>query len=257
MLPESCPKCGAAVHPPPNATRVECRYCNHVMQDEAPPAPPPSAGPPQVIVVHHTDNAPVVYSTASMWTRYWIQMAVVFGIVFLSGGGWFFRRMRSSMSSIDLGGAASFGGWDGQSPFLCGGNDSIDISGVNANFGAGAAMTVSGNCHVTCRDCNLRAPVGVEADGNGQVTFVNGTITGTESSFVAGGNATINVTGNARVSGPYRQTANGRVLGVSQPPAARPNVAPAAVPPPPVPPRLPPRPGLAPHGPPFPPPRHY
>jgi hypothetical protein len=221
------------------------------MQAPPPAPPPPPAGMPQVVIVRQ----PVVYGGTSVWAGYWVRLAIVFVIVFLSGGGFWFRHWRRSMMA-DMGSAAGFG-WDGRNPFMCTGNDQIDVSGINASFSAGSAVTVSGNCHMTCRDCTLRAPIAVEVDGNGQVTLVNGTITGTDTSLVASGNGSINVTGNAHVTGPYRQSANGKVLGVNLPPMHPGIVAappPAAPPPPHV---LPPmHPGMVPPHPVPPPPHH-
>jgi hypothetical protein len=228
MTPLACPGCGAAVTAPPNATQYQCQYCKHTIQLEAPKpaAPPPAAQAPAVIVVHHNHNdaSPVIYSGGSAWGTYWtIRLAIFVIVMICSAGGWGFRRWHGHGVAADLSGASV--GWDGTSPLSCGGNDEYDVSGVTASFTAGQAILASGNCHVTCRDCNLKAPVAVEASGNGNVQLINGVITGTTTSLNATGNGTINVLGNAKVNGPFHQSANGTVSGVTAP-------APAATPPP-------------------------
>jgi hypothetical protein len=111
--------------------------------------------------------------------------------------------------------------WDGSTPLTCGGNDELEVEGVTATFAMGSAIVATGNCHVTCRSCALNAPVAVRADGNGQVTLVNGSVTGADASLAASGNGTINVTGNAQVVGPTRQSGNGTVNGVAPASASR------------------------------------
>ncbi len=227
MNPLACPGCGAAVKAPPNTPQYQCPYCQHTIQLEAPKPPPAAAQPqaPHVIVVHHNDSSPIVYTGGSAFGTYWtIRLALFFVVMVLSAGGWGLRRWRHAM--VDSVGAL---GWDGTTPLTCGGNDQIDVSGVTASFSAGSAIIASGNCHVSCTNCTLKAPVAVEADGNGEVKLINGTITGTVTSLNATGNGNIDVLGNATVVGPYHQSANGRVTGVT-PPAAATAAAVAATP---------------------------
>ena len=234
MTPDNCPKCGAAVKAEPNAASYTCPYCKHTLQLEvAKPAPPPGYGPPpaggygpppQVIVFHNNSSpTPIVYSGGSGFGAYWtFRLIVAVVVISISGGGWLIRRFVRGSTGVGL--AGDLGGWDGTSPLMCGGNDQIDVSGINATFTSGSAILAGGNCHVTCRDCTLKAPVGVEAGGNAQVTIMNGSVPGTDAALSAGGNATINVLGNATVVGTTRKGGNASVTGVTaaQPAAVAP-----------------------------------
>jgi hypothetical protein len=237
MTPLACPGCGAAVKAPPNAAQYQCPYCQHTMQLEA-PKPPPAAAPaqgqsPHVIVVHHNQSdygSPVIYTGGGAWGTYWmIRMGIFVVVMICSAGGWGFRRWRGAHVASDIGDLGAGAGWDGTTPLSCGGNDQFDVTGITASFTAGTAISASGNCHVSCTNCSLKAPVAVEASGNGEVKLINGNITGTQSSLNATGNGNIYVLGNASVVGPFHQSGNGKVTGVT-PPAAPPPVAAAAQP---------------------------
>lgn len=226
MTPDNCPKCGAAVKAEPNAASYTCPYCKHTLQLEvARPAPAPAAQAPQVIVFHHNSNpTPIVYTGGSAFGAYWTFRLIVAAVIIMcSGGGWLVRRFVRGSTGVGL--AGDLGGWDGSSPLMCGGNEEIDVSGVTATFSSGSAILAGGNCHVTCRNCTLKAPVGVEAGGNAQVTLMSGTVTGTDAALSAGANATINVLGNATVVGTTRKSGiNATITGVTtaQPAAATP-----------------------------------
>jgi hypothetical protein len=228
MTPSNCPQCGAAIKAEPSATQYTCPYCQHSIQLQAPPPAAPAAatgGPPHVIVVHHNDSSPVIYTGGSAWGTYWtIRLAVFVVVMILSAGGYGFRRWRGR--GLVTGPTSGDAFWDGTSPLTCGGNDSYDISGVNASFTAGSTIIASGNCNVTCRNCTLKAPVAVEADGNGDVKLIGGSVTGTQMALNATGNGTIEVLGNATITGTTHQSANGKVTGVApQAAAAAPNAA--------------------------------
>jgi len=142
---------------------------------------------------------------------YWVLrlgIAVVFLV--MGSGGWAWHRLRGDVDDDDF--------WNGSEPLACDGNDEIDVRGVKATFTAGAALIASGNCHVTCKDCALKAPIAVQASGNAQVVLVNGSAEGTEASISASDNARVEVRGNATIVGSTKQVANARVVGV--PPTA-------------------------------------
>jgi DNA-directed RNA polymerase subunit RPC12/RpoP len=222
MSPSNCPQCGAAIKAEPNATQYTCPYCQHSIQMQAPPPPPAAhaaAAAPQVIVVHHNTSSPVIYTGGGAWGTYWtIRLALFVVVMILSAAGYGVRRWRGR--GLVTGPNMGDGLWDGTSPLTCGGNDSYDVTGINASFTAGSAIIASGNCNVTCRNCTLKAPVAVEADGNGDVKLIGGSVTGTQMACNATANGTIEVLGNATITGATHQSGNGKVTGVTQQAAA-------------------------------------
>jgi hypothetical protein len=243
MQPVKCPQCGAPANVPPGVPQFQCTYCQQVFATGMAPPPPapfgtgqhPQVQQPHIIVIgpghhfhddddddHHVRHTTNVASSVS-WV---IWLVVMIAVVLAAGGGgaayWFSGR-SSAISSLV---------WDGKSPFECGGNDNISVKGVTAEFSAGTAVTVNGNCHFTCTDCTIRAPIAVEAGGNGVVMIVNGTIEGTELLAQAAGNARVNVAGNVKASGAVKQSGNARV---SAPKSAASASAPAPTAAPPVP----------------------
>jgi hypothetical protein len=129
------------------------------------------------------------------------------GITLIVAGIIAFTSMRG-MS----GGGLSLGGWNGSGPLTCGGNDSYDLSGISATFAGGSAINVGGNCHVTCRGCNLKAPVVIAAGGNAQIDLIDTHIEGTDSAIVAGGNAQVRMIGSSTIIGKVAQGGNASVI---------------------------------------------
>jgi hypothetical protein len=232
MQPHKCPHCGAPAQFAPGQQTYQCTYCKQAFHTgQAPPQPAYSPPQPQqiVIVAPHIPQfgegiAHEVTSGVSLLLRVVLPLiivavvGVVFFVVFLvrsSGGG----------------GLGSLGGWDGTTPFDCGGNEDISVTGVTANFNAGTAITVGGNCHFKCTDCTIKAPTAIDVGGNGQVTIINGKIEGTDTLVEAGGNARVNISGNVVASGQVKKSANARVSAPSPPPTPEPEPAatPAAV----------------------------
>jgi hypothetical protein len=99
------------------------------------------------------------------------------------------------------GGGGIFGGWSGKEPLVCSGNDWITVDHVKAHFDKGVAIDASGNCYVTCKDCDISAPTIVRARENASVNFDHGTATG---------KVFFEATENARVSNDHTK-ANGTV----------------------------------------------
>jgi len=213
MQAQNCPRCGAAAQIPPGVYSYECIYCKTPFQLAAPPAPEPEP-PPRVIVVDHGA------SYRSGWSMYWmLRFGVAVIALVVTTGGWAWHRLRGDDDDI----------WDGTEPLACDGNDEFDVAGIKATFTAGAALIASGNCHVTCKDCALKAPIAVQASGNAQIILVNGSAEGTEASISASDNARVEVRGNASIIGSTKQVANAKIVGVA-PPVATPPAAAAAAP---------------------------
>jgi hypothetical protein len=225
LQPMACPQCGAPVQLPPGQPTYTCPYCHR--QFVAPvqhqqPQQQQGQGPTFIIVHgpggyddddddddddydydhhHHHVAAHVVASSVSWIT--WVIVSVV--ITVLAGGGaafaWFSKHSSIASSLV----------WDGSGPFNCTGNDHVNVKGVTAQFNAGTAITVGGNCQFTCTDCTIKAPTAIEAGGNGQVTIVNGSIIGTEVLVDASANARVNISGNVTASGEVKKGGNSKV----------------------------------------------
>jgi hypothetical protein len=160
----------------------------------------------------------------------WITWVVVMLIVVGAGGGGFRFLSRRSLA---LGSA-----WDGSAPLHCTGNEKISVKGVHADFNAGTAVSVSGNCHFTCTDCTIKSQTAIEVGGNGNVTIINGTVLGSETLVDASGNARVNISGNVTVSGAVKQSSNAKVSApkpTAAPATSTASSPPAAPPPPPAP----------------------
>src|SRR5690606_19681173 len=110
----------------------------------------------------------------------WIIGAVILGIVLLTfvGVGIYVYMQASDTSSPGAAAkAAAAASWDGKTPFTCGGNDAVALTGVVATAGVKA----SANCQLTMTDVSITAPVAIEASGNAKVIMTGGSITATNS----------------------------------------------------------------------------
>ena len=214
----TCPQCGAPAQFPPGQLMFECPYCHR--QFANPAAAQHAAQPqgPTFIIVHgpgghddddddddhHHYHHPMVHPVASGMS--WITWVIVCVVLTVVGGGGGFFAWFSKHSSI-----ASSLVWDGTGPFHCDGNEQVSVSGVSAQFNAGTAVNVGGNCHFTCTDCSIKAPTAIEVGGNGSVTIVNGSVIGTEVMVDASGNARVNISGNVVASGEVKKSSNAKV----------------------------------------------
>ena len=109
--------------------------------------------------------------------------------------------------------SAGGGGWDGKTPYKCGGNDNAVITGVTANIASGPAIAATGNCNVTFKGCTITTDKGIAADGNAAVTLEGGELKASDTAIDAGGNAVVTVSG-AKVSGKVLASGNATVTGV-------------------------------------------
>jgi cell division septation protein DedD len=244
----SCPHCGAPPPPgytPPTDRRFgyACLYCGQQsVHGQDPPAL--QAQVPAIIVVQapgssfdpdpcqHQQHAAVARAAVSRSVS-WVVWVVIVLFVSLGGAGatfWKIAGKSSLLSSLV---------WDGSEPLRCSGIEDISVSGVEATFNAGAAITAEGNCHVKCTDCKLTAPTAIEAGGNAQVTIINGSVRGTTILADATSNARVTITGKVTVSGATRERGNARVSAptpleatTATPTPTHPPVAPTAAAPP-------------------------
>jgi hypothetical protein len=138
-------------------------------------------------------------------------VAVLFVVALLGGIGIYAYMQVAGGSSATADRAAS---WDGKTPFVCGGNDKVKISGVSAKIASGAAVTAGGNCMAELVNVTIDAPIGVAAMGNGKITVKGGSVTGSQYAAQAIGsgalisfdgttvNGKTNILGGAKIAGP-------------------------------------------------------
>lgn len=209
-----CPNCNAPANPTPGQPTCRCGYCGATFDTGFRPPEPPQQQGPTIIVLGpgHSHSEPdfvMPVRAVSSGIGTIVRLVVILVIVSTAGGFGMLSRCSSIASSIV---------WDGSAPFSCSGNDDISVKGVHAQFAAGTAVTVSGNCHFTCTDCTIKAPVVFDVGGNGSVTIVNGSVIGTAVLADASGNAHVNISGNVVSSGLVRQSNNARVNAPTPPP---------------------------------------
>jgi hypothetical protein len=157
----------------------------------------------QVIVVapnQYAQDDGAQFATAAVAST--MRTLVVIALILLAVGGGAGLLLFSTASGSSV---SSGPRWDGQSSFSCSGNESVSLHGLHADLTSSTAVSVSGNCHFTCIDCNIRAEVALYVKENGAVTIVNGTVIGAEALVDATDNAQVNISGNVTTSGPIKQ----------------------------------------------------
>jgi hypothetical protein len=87
--------------------------------------------------------------------------------------------------------------WDGKSEFSCGGSKNVRIKGVTAKLDSGTAINASGGCRVELVNCDITAPVGIQALANAVVVVKGGKVNGKDAAAKALGNAKVTFEGTA------------------------------------------------------------
>jgi hypothetical protein len=223
VQPSQCPHCGAPAQIPPATQLYTCGYCKQQFDTgyRQPQAFPQKPVQQQIIIVRGPDDgdehphSSAVASSAIARGISWLVWTIVMVVIVLVVGGGALFAFVSKQSSF-----ASSLVWDGKTPFTCGGNDDVSVKGVHAELASGTAITVNNNCSFTCTDCTIKAPTAIEVGGNGSVTIVNGSITGTELLVDASANAHVNISGNVTASGLVKQAGNARISGAPPAPSA-------------------------------------
>jgi hypothetical protein len=106
-------------------------------------------------------------------------------------GGFFFGGRKSALEGVEISPSVRAGGpskWDGTTPFTCGGNDSVTLTGITAELGEATAMTVEANCELRLVDCTIRGWDGIHASGNRAVVLENSRIEVEGAGIVVSGN---------------------------------------------------------------------
>lgn len=140
----------------------------------------------------------------------WIIGAAVVGLLLIGGVilGVYIWLKADAPSGAVAAKQAEAASWDGKTPFSCGGNDVIALTGTNATQG----VTAGGNCQLTLTNVTINAPVAINAGGNAKVNVVGGAVTGTVNSAVVSANGSVTFTGT-KVTGKSSKSGNGKIIG--------------------------------------------
>jgi hypothetical protein len=182
-----CPQCGAPAQVHPGENVYVCNFCQAsflVERAMADPPPIPAIQPPVV--------PPANPYAARDFSRPQVPVRIVdYGAGRRSGGGGAVGAIITLAILIGVaaailplilrggsGGGIFGGGWSGKEPLVCSGNEWIVVDHVKAHFDKGVAIDASGNCEVSCKDCDISAPTIVRARENASVHFDHGTAEG-------------------------------------------------------------------------------
>jgi len=229
MTPWNCPNCGAPAHVYPGQTVATCTYCKQSFPlAGTAPTPPPQPVQPIIVIAPGEPSPrsiamPVRRTAAGCGVVSALVPLVIFGVV-----GFFVY------SGLRTGGLVA-GGWNGSEPLVCGGNDSVEATGVTVTYASGAGINAGGNCHVKCTRCSVKGPIGVVAGGNAEVDLFDSRIEAPQA-VVAGGNAHVRMLGSSSVVGQIIKSGN---ADVTAPPGTPTLGATPPAPAPPAPPRRP------------------
>ncbi len=202
----TCQACRAPGQTTPGQTIYTCPYCKVSYQLALPPPPPmqqPYGMPfgqqqqqqyeiPRMVVPVGRYRS----GTSAAWVGVLIPLVIVCIVVVAVFG-------RSLFGGL---------GWDGTETFVCGGNDDITVSNVDANVKGGTVISAGGNCTLHVKQCNLKGAVGIEADGNAHVYVEQGTLEATDTAVDATGNAHVELHGT-KMTGPKKANANAKIVG--------------------------------------------
>jgi hypothetical protein len=215
----NCPQCGATNQTSPGQSILSCNFCGTPLQ--APTQQPPIGGSPGMYGQFFGPPQgpppmmpmPVyVQPRSSGFGALWLLVAIPVLVAMLGGAVWFFARSQAGpVSGGSVGGGGVGGGGLMGGAVICTGNDERVLEGFSGDFTAGAGITASGNCSVRCTRCRIKAPVGIIASGNAEVTLVDSSVDGTSQGVVASGNADVKLLGGSTLAGSVSTSGNAHV----------------------------------------------
>ena len=194
-----CPECGAPAQVHPGQETYNCNFCHASFLVERPMAAPPAVPRIDPPAPPANPYAARDFSTPQVPVR-----VIDYGAGQRSGGGGAVAfivalAILGGIAAIVIplvassGGGGGIFGWNGKKPLVCSGNDWITVDHVTAHFADGVAIDASGNCYVTCKDCDVSAPTVVRARENASVHFDHGTAQGSKVFFEASENAMVSI----------------------------------------------------------------
>lgn len=92
-------------------------------------------------------------------------------------------------------------------PVVCKGSDEVTITGKRLSMPSGVPVVATGNCVLRLVDCVIDGVTGITASNNANVSIQGGSVTGKGPAVVLMGNANLDVSGGARLSGEATITA--------------------------------------------------
>jgi len=214
----NCPNCGAPAHVTPGQPPATCTFCNQSF-------PVPGVAPPvqqpavirQIIVMPPEPVARQMAQAVAVSRGFNFLFALIPVVVIAMGTGISFLTMRRAESTL-LGATGGLSitdpfakDWPAGEPLVCNGNDHVEVTGFTGTFTSGPAISAGGNCHVKCKGCRLKAPSGVEADGNAEIVLIDSSVEGSPVGITANGNADVKLLGTSTLVGKVVKTANGQV----------------------------------------------
>lgn len=222
MTPWNCPNCGAPAQVHPGQTVATCTYCKQAFPLAGSVPTPPQPVQPIIVIA---PGEPVPRSIAMPVRRRTgcaAVSALVPLIIFGTVGFFVYSGLRT--------GGLVASGWNGSEPLVCGGNDSVEATGVSVSYASGAGINAGGNCRVKCTRCTIKGPLGVVAGGNAEVDLFDSRIEAPQA-VVAGGNAHVRMLGTSSVVGQIVKSGNAEVtappgtptLGAPSPPPVPPH----------------------------------
>ena len=204
MKPWNCPNCGAPAQVHPGEMLATCTYCKQSFPIAGATAPTPPPQPVQpIVIIAPGEPASVPIARAARRGVGCASVSALFPLLILGAVGYFvYGGFRT--------GGLIAGGWNGSTPLICGGNDSVDATGVTVSYTSGAAINAGGNCRVKCTRCTLKAPIGIAAGGNAEIDMIDSRIDAPQA-IVAGGNAHVRMLGGSSLAGQIIKSGNADV----------------------------------------------
>ena len=203
MLVE-CSNCGAPLDVRSRAVFTKCSYCGvssrvrslQTLAMESPShwQPPREWSPPPHVKT--PSGAPLPYKPRSGSGLGCVITMITLGTALIP--------LVFTLKSLGLISPASvpaaLGGWDGESPFECGANDTVELKGHTVVFDGRTAFTAGGNCDLRIVECDVTAYTGVEAGGNRGVTIEDSVFRTVGPAIVANGNRRVEIVNSRLIS---------------------------------------------------------
>lgn len=120
---------------------------------------------------------------------WWVGFAA-FGFLLIVGLGLYIWRVAASGAP----GLAATASWDGKMPLVCGGNQSLTVTGVTASS-TGTTVTALANCSLTLVNVDLTGATAIQAGGNAVVRVQGGKVSGSAFAVQAIGASKVTLAG--------------------------------------------------------------
>jgi hypothetical protein len=132
----------------------------------------------------------------------------------VSAIAWWYVK-HTVKKAIDQSAATSSGAdikWDGTATLQCLGDQDLKFTGVTAKLTT-TAVNAAGSCHVTLVNCDITAPITIEAGGNASVTLQGGSLNASGIAIEAMGNSQISVSGT-KITGKTHASSGAKITGI-------------------------------------------